>query len=259
MPTWHFVEPYPPVGWTGHQDTLAAPWGASAGTSALVSSSHFPLLAAKTVMSVTSTHWSYCAPDRRPTPLFVRSFVPQPPCKTGTIPIHVHRGRSRGSKGLSSLPRMAQLVTAGRRLGRSVQTTSVPPVGLSSVLPASSFLLLPQSLSPALVLTCLSGCRRLFLTVPGLPWGVHLLPWAGETHLHVDTRLLSLTHVPGVRESLPLPAPGWLSLEIHCTTHSSQLHTQTFLFILRPTSPSIFSIFGYWWPEARTQVIFDFL
>lgn len=97
MPTWHFVEPYPPVGWTGHQDTLAAPWGASAGTSALVSSSHFPLLAAKTVMSVTSTHWSYCAPDRRPTPLFVRSFVPQPPCKTGTIPIHVHRGRSRGS------------------------------------------------------------------------------------------------------------------------------------------------------------------
>lgn len=139
------------------------------------------------------------------------------------------------------MPRMAQLVTAERRLGRSVQTTSVPPVGLSSVLPASC-LHLPQSPSPALVLTCPSGCCRLFLTVPGLPWGAHPLPRARETHLHVDTRLLSLSHVPGVRESLHLPAPGWLSLAIHCTTHSSQLHTQTFLFTLRPASPSVFSI-----------------
>lgn len=106
----------------------------------------------------------------------------------------------------------------------------------------SSCLRLPQSPSPAMVLTCPSGCRHLFLTVPGLPWGAHLLPQAGETHLHVDTRLLSLTHVPGVRESLHLPAPGWLSLEIHCTTHSSQLHTQTFFFALRPTSPSDVSI-----------------
>lgn len=138
---------------------------------------------------------------------------------------------------------MAQLVTAERRLGRSVQTTSVPPVGLSSVLPASSLpACVSRSLRPLLwsspavrVSSPFPHSARVALGGSSTSTGRGDPPACGH-------QAAVPHHVPGVRESLRLPAPGWLSLEIHCTTHSSQLHTQTFLFTLRPTSPSVFSI-----------------
>lgn len=139
---------------------------------------------------------------------------------------------------------MAQLVTAECRLGRSVQTTSVPPVGLSSVLPASSLppACVSRSLRPLLwsspalqgVVTFSSQCQGclgglIYFHRPGRPtcmWTPGCCP--------------SPTSLECVSPSISQPLDGspWRSIAPH-TAHNStpKPFSSPSVLLLRPMSP----------------------